>query len=86
MRGPCTPAKPINKNENPFDTKWFNCRYDDEPHQLEDKNDLEDFKKLCAPLYKEDSKVCCSSDQLRIIKYDFYSAQAVSNVYFQFYL
>ena len=78
MRGPCTPAKKIEKNEDPYTTKWFNCRDDDEPRQLEDKNDIEDFKKICAPLYKENMKVCCSSSQLRIIKYDFASAQAVN--------
>jgi len=81
MRGPCTPAKKIDKYEDPYATKWFNCRDDDEPRQLEDKNDIEDFKKICAPLYKEDAKVCCSSSQLSIIKYDFASAQAVTKYY-----
>ena len=77
MRGPCTPAKEIGKNENPFSTKWFNCREDGEPREFDNPKDIEDFKKICAPLYKENSKVCCSSDQLRQIKHDFLSAQAV---------
>lgn len=89
MRGVCSSHKEQTIYENPLDTKWFNCQYDAEPLPLENQQAVADFKKLCAPLYTDDSQpLCCNSEQLTILKKDLLTAQALigscSSCYFNF--
>jgi hypothetical protein len=88
MREPCY-SKDQNV-DNPFDTKWYNCKYEGEPMPLKDRKGIEDFKELCSPLYEgDDTPVCCSSNQLATLKKDLRAAEAVgigacSSCYFNF--
>lgn len=74
MREPCSSA--AKKNENPLEKTWFNCKYDGEPQPLKDRHIIEEFKKMCAPLYlsnknnndDENIPLCCSDNQIPILK------------------
>jgi hypothetical protein len=88
MRGPCYSKE---KNiDNPFEAKWYNCKYDGEPMPLGDEKAIQDFKELCSPLYAgDDTPVCCAPNQLAALKKDLQAAEAVgigscSSCYFNF--
>jgi hypothetical protein len=89
MRGPCATDKELDENDTPFARKWYNCLYESEPVPLQSKQGLDDFKKLCAPLYdNDDTPVCCNAEQLTILKKDLQAAEAVigtcASCYFNF--
>ena len=83
MRAPCTPASPLTTNEDPFNSKWFNCLASDhdgssEPMPLTSAQSITDFKRLCSPLYQNDQQpLCCNDEQLIILKQDLLAAEAV---------
>jgi hypothetical protein len=78
MREPCAVSKELSEFDDPLEAKWYNCKYDDEPRALDDKNAVDLFKKLCSPMYKDDNmKLCCSPNQLIILKKDIAAAEAV---------
>jgi hypothetical protein len=78
MREPCYSSK-LKKDQNPYDSTWQNCRIDyEEPAPLSDQQALENFKKLCSPLYKDDQMpLCCSANQIFIMKKDLAQAEAL---------
>lgn len=89
MRGPCATSTNLDKNDSPYDTKWYNCLYESEPLPLRSKQGLDDLKKLCAPLYEnDDTPVCCNAEQLTILKKDILAAETVlgtcASCYFNF--
>ena len=78
MRHPCSPHKQLNDYDDPTSVKWYNCKYDGEPRPLENKQALDDFKKLCSSMYVSDEQpLCCTSEQLTILKKDLLTAQAL---------
>lgn len=78
MRGPCAPRTSLDQNDSPFNTKWYNCLYENDPLPLQSKQGVDDFKKLCAPMYKDDDMaLCCNAEQLTILKRDLLAAEAV---------
>jgi hypothetical protein len=91
MRQPCAAQKELTKGENPFNTKWNNCRYEGEPIPLQTKEAIDDFKKLCSPFvhkYGENMPLCCNAEQLIILKKDLMNAESLigscSSCYFNF--
>ena len=78
MREPCATSTELGEFDDPFEAKWYNCKYEDEPKPLDDKNSIDLFKKLCSPMYTDDNmKLCCSPNQLTILKKDIATAEAV---------
>ena len=80
MRGPCSTNNVLEINDDPLggSLKWYNCLYENEPLPLENEQGVADFKRLCAPMYKDDKQpLCCNSEQLTILKKSLLSAEAV---------
>jgi hypothetical protein len=78
LREPCATSTELGEFDDPFEAKWYNCKYEDEPKTLDDKNSIDLFKKLCSPMYTDDNmKLCCSPNQLIILKKDIATAEAV---------
>ena len=76
-------------NKSPFTCMWFNCYTNrtktsvsisdyKEPETLSDHHAIHLYKHLCPMMYKSDNdKVCCSSNQLRILENNLGLAEAV---------
>lgn len=76
-------------SSNPFDYKWANCLRDEpEVPLLTDRKAIEDFRRICAPLYEKYTseqpsyktkglKICCSANQIEILKRDLGVAEAI---------
>jgi hypothetical protein len=79
MREPCHSSIELKQDQSPYDSSWKNCRIDyEEPMPLNDQQALEDYKKLCAPLYKDEKMpLCCSANQIFILKKDLAQAEAL---------
>ena len=83
----------LSKHENPFDHAWLNCESSDgEPRPLATQRSIDDFKRICSPLYdrirREHSsddgdmdddalRLCCSDNQIQILKRDIGMAEAL---------
>jgi hypothetical protein len=54
---PTKPGQPVHMNhvrsDDPFQYKWTNCRVDHAPVPLRDSRALDDFRRMCSPLYSQ---------------------------------
>lgn len=73
----CIMREPVSSltraKEDPLAKTWYNGKYELEPKPLTNPRYLEDFKKMCAPLYWESGgddnmPLCCSDNQIPILK------------------
>jgi hypothetical protein len=67
---------------------WLNCEYDGEPQPLRTPRLMDEFKRICSPLYDKLSReqsiendielrLCCSDSQMEVLKRDIMIAEAV---------
>lgn len=79
MREPCSNRSELAENDDPFSVKWYNCLSESEPERIQNDNIRKVLEKICPTLFDEDKNppVCCSENQVLILKKDMGAAEAV---------
>lgn len=68
------------EREDPYGKTWYNGKYDGEPQPLSEQRYMDEFKKICAPMYvasgsNDRMPLCCSNHQIPILKHSLVIAE-----------
>lgn len=82
MYDTCSNQSQIYLNSNPVESKWYNCIGNlMDPVELNEQHETDLFKELCPMLAEQNdeskNEVCCSYNQLLILKNDLQTAASV---------